>query len=194
MHGRPDLATYEESHNLSYRTFSKALAAQLNRTGRCAADLHTRLSARSPAALFSNRQKIAVRVFSGTFQWPASCPGGMESHLIEIVRGLLHCRTIGFHIPAYIKNFCAFIREFLPEFRILPDERSVLHHCGLITTLIATPAGIDSAYWRGAGRGRRLIASTCTSLYFGRWIERTTRKGSSRERGRSGLSSELNLN
>jgi len=57
--------------------------------------------------------------------WPKNIPSEHESTMREIVRGLLNCRTIGFHTQEYANNFMATVRELLPELRMDKDNMRV---------------------------------------------------------------------
>ena len=50
--------------------------------------------------------------------WPKHIPAEYSGVMREVVQGLLHSRTIGFHTQEYADNFMASVKELLPQTRI----------------------------------------------------------------------------
>ncbi len=154
MHERPDLARYVPEHHVDYRSLNIAVAAHLNWRNRWQRTfIHDYQFGLMPEYLAD--EAASQSVFFWHIPWPARFPSGTEPQVMEVARALLRCGRVGFHIKDYVSNFCAFVRDFLPEYRVLPGESAVIHDCGRATELIASPAGMDSSFWRNAAEAAR---------------------------------------
>lgn len=150
MHGLDQHVSYSGTDHACYRQLNLAVAAALKRECLQGALIHDYQFALLPEYLPERNSSKSVLFWH--IPWPATCPPDFVEQLIEIAKGLLYCGKIGFHIQDYVKNFCTFVSEFLPEFRVSPDYSTVRNIEGRATALVAQPAGIDSDYWYNAAR------------------------------------------
>lgn len=150
MHGLAQHATYADQDHACYRLLNLAVAADLKRECLQGAFIHDYQFALLPEYLPERNSSKSVLFWH--IPWPTSCAPNCVEQLAEIARGLLYCGKIGFHIEEYVRNFCAFVSEFLPEFRVSPDYSTVRDRRGRATALVSQPAGIDSAYWHNAAK------------------------------------------
>lgn len=146
MHGRFDLARYQEMDKNCYRSLNMVVASPLNMSAsKERSFIHDYQFAFAP--YYMSEIASLSSVFFWHIPWPNSCPTKMAEDLKEIARGLLCCGTIGFHIENYVNNFANFVREHLPEYSVLPDNSGVIHNSGKFTELKFSPAGIDWGFW-----------------------------------------------
>lgn len=149
MHGRPELASYNEADYISYRALNMAVAANIGRDKE-PAFIHDYQLALVPAYLSASKSSASLLFWH--IPWPCQFPAGAEAQIVEIARGLLQCGTVGFHLDYYVKNFLAFVQRFLPEYNVLANENAVTDRLHRRVEIIARPAGIDYGYWHQFGK------------------------------------------
>lgn len=164
MHGLFDLSHFSESDLNAYRSFNMAVAANINLF-------------RKPEPLFIHDYQFAVlagylphaqasrSISFWHIPWPEAVPDHALSAIVEVARGLLHCRSIGFHTIEYVENFAEFVREHVSDVIVTPDSKRVIHRTGDITDLIVSPAGIDYSYWEQQAKMSSAMPP-CSSKYI----------------------------
>lgn len=119
-----------------------------------------------PAYLRQLRPDVRISFFHHT-PFPAADMFNVLPWRAEIVRSLLACDAVGFHIPRYAANFVGVARslfdielvtrervrdDFIPEHGMALAERQVptaIKHDGRTITISAFPVGIDTGYLDG---------------------------------------------
>lgn len=151
MHNREDLAYFNENDHNCYTSLNVTLAAHLNwEAAHQALYIHDYQFAVMPSFLSEKRWSSCL--FFWHIPWPTSVSKDAAVHLKEIARGLLRCARVGFHTEKYIKNFCTFVHDFIPEFVVASDGSRIVHKSGHSTELVVSPAGVDYFFWNQAAK------------------------------------------
>lgn len=148
MHDRHDLAQFNAADHKCYKAFNLAIGTHLNWENFQPTYIHDYQFAVLPSCL--PEWKWPSCLFFWHIPWPEHCNRESAIYLSEIAIGLLRCARVGFHTKTYVDNFCAFVREFLSDFYVAPDNARILHISGHSTEVVASPAGIDYRFWNHA--------------------------------------------
>lgn len=156
LHDLPQFARYSETDRAFYRAFNLAIAC------------HLALSVERADTCFTNDYQLALvpgllgprknlrHLLFLHIPWPRTVRQEAVPALVEIAKGLLAARRIGFHTSEYATNFLQFVKEHVPGCSVSEQDLKVLHPslfetAGLsCTEVIVEPLGLDVAFWSEA--------------------------------------------
>ncbi len=173
MHDLPQYARYLPSHREQYHRFNEIVSRSIAQASTPNRLSHFFVQDYQLALMpqFLRRSGLGCSTVFWHIPWPQSVRKEHVTPIIQIAKGLLAAKIIGFHVQAYCDNFMRFVSEHLPEYAIDPmamsirykgssfarktdiprdfaaHERAHLTWNSRAAQLVVAPLGLDFQHW-----------------------------------------------
>jgi len=154
MHDLPEFALYKDVDRNFYREFNRQIAKSQMDAGIGSGNIfiHDYQFAILPDLLNSSQMSLFWHI-----PWPKKVLHHFSEPIAELASGMLSCAKIGFHTAEYAQNFCQFVRDFFPGYKVNMDELVIKNRkTKQLTHLLVRPLGLDLKFWKAADATQNL--------------------------------------